>query len=389
MKEKYDIIIVGGGPGGTTAAFYAASGGANVLLLEKKREIGFPIRCAEGIGEAGLKEFLNPDPKWAVHKIKSCRLIAPDGNKVTAKNIEFGYILNRRVFDYLLAEMASEKGAEITTGIYVNGIIIDNGTVNGVRCEHLGKKFSINSKIVIGADGVESRVGRWCGIKSNINLRDIETCAQVTISSEKIEPGIIECYFGKEIAPGGYAWIFPKGEHIANVGLGISGIHSGKKSPLNYLNDFLKKHFSDASILTRLAGGVPCALSLKKITADGLMLVGDAAHQANPITGGGIVNAMKAGRIAGKVAAEAVLDGDVSEKILKKYPEQWNKTVGEINKRCYRMKEVIFRFSDKSLNAIAKTFNENSHENLTIKDIFVGALKKHPPLIIDAIKVFK
>ncbi|MFC1563123.1 NAD(P)/FAD-dependent oxidoreductase [candidate division KSB1 bacterium] len=389
MREEYDVIIVGGGPGGTTAAFHAALGGAKVLLLEKKRDIGFPVRCAEGIGEAGLSEFLNPDPKWAVNKINACRFIAPDGSKVMIKNRELGYILNRRVFDYLLAEMASEKGAEIMTGVFVNGVIIDDGTVKGVTAEYLGEKFSIRSKIVIGADGVESRVGRWCGIKSNISLRDIETCAQVTISGKKIRLGVSDFYFGKNIAPGGYAWVFPKGENIANVGLGISGIYSKKRSPLFYLNEFLKNHFPDISILTRFAGGVPCAKTMKKIVSDGLMLVGDAAHQANPITGGGIVNAMKAGRIAGNVAADAVLAGDVSKKVLKRYPEQWNSTVGEINERCYRMKKVIFNFSDKSLNILAKSFNENSNEKLTIKGIFIRALKKHPSLVTDAIKVFK
>ncbi len=392
MKEEYDVIIVGGGPGGTTAAYYAASGGAKVLLLEKKRDIGFPVRCAEGVGEAGLKEFLNPDPKWAVNKINTYRLIAPDGNIVTVKNKEAGYILNRRVFDYMLAERASEMGAEILTRMYVNGIIINDRTVSGVRCEYLGKKFSIRSNIVIGADGVESRVGRWCGIKTNIKLRDIETCVQATISSKKIESDKIDFYFGKKIAPGGYVWVFPKGKNLANVGVGIAGIYTKnpeRKSPLDYLNEFLNKHYPDASILTRLAGGVPCAEGLKRIVADGLMLVGDAAHQANPVTGGGIVNAMKAGRIAGKVAAEAVLKQDFSEKMLREYPKQWNNTVGEINKKFYRMKKVIFGFSDKSLNAIAKSFNETSPENLTIKDIFVGALKKHPPLVIDALKVFK
>ncbi len=389
MKEEYDVIIVGGGPGGTTAAFHAASGGAGVLLLEKKRDIGFPVRCAEGVGEAGLKEFLTPDPKWTVNKIRDYRLVAPDGSIVKIKSKDLGYILNRRVFDYTLAEMASEKGAEIVTGIYVNGIIFNDGKVNGVRCEHLGKKFSITSKVVIGADGVESRVGRWCGLKSNLSLRDIETCAQVTVSSKKIESDVISFYFGKNIAPGGYAWIFPKGKYTANVGLGISGIYSKKRAPLYYLNEFLKANFPDVSILTRFAGGVPCTKTLKKIAADGLMLVGDAAHQANPITGGGIINAMKAGRIAGKVAAEAILKGDVSENELKIYPEQWNSTVGEINNRCYRIKKIIFGLSDKSLNALAKTFDGITPENLTIKDIFVSVLKKYPPLVIDAIKVFK
>ncbi len=389
MKEEYDIIIVGGGPAGSTSAFYAASKGVKVLLLDKRRDIGFPVRCAEGVGEAGLKEFMEPDPRWAVNKISTFRLVAPDGSKVTLKERECCYILDRRVFDYMLAGMAAEKGTEIMTRMYANGIIMEDGNVKGVTAEYLGKKFSIRSKIVIGADGVESRVGRWCGIKSNTILRDIESCAQVTISSKRIDSSFSDFYFGKNIAPGGYAWVFPKNKYIANVGVGISGIYSKNKSPLVYLDEFLKNHFPDASILTRIAGGIPCASPLNKIVNNGLMLVGDAAHQANPITGGGIINAMKAGRIAGRIAAEAVIKGDVTEKMLKKYPQEWNNSVGEINKRCYRIKKVVFRLSDRTLNRLARVLSEIPPEKLTLKDIFISALKKYPPIVIDAIKVFK
>ena len=389
MKEEYDIIIVGGGPGGSTSAYYSATYGVKVILLDKRRDIGFPIRCAEGVGEAGLKEFLKPDPKWAVNKISAFRLVAPDGNNVTLKNKEFGYILQRRIFDYLLAEKAAEKGAHIATRTYVNGLIVENGFVKGVTAEYLGKNFSLRSKIVIGADGIESRIAKWCGLKSHVPLRDIETCAQVTLSSEKIDSNFSDFYFGEKIAPGGYAWIFPKNEYIGNVGVGISGIYSKNKPPIYYLDEFIERHFPDASVLTRIAGGIPCAPPLKKIVMNGLMLVGDAANQANPITGGGIINAMKAGRIAGKIAAEAVMSGDVSEKMLKKYQEQWDESVGEINKRCYRMKKVIFKFSDKSLNKLAEVLNNTPPEKLTLKEVFIKALKQHPSLILDAINVFK
>ena len=388
MKSEYDIIVVGAGPAGSMAASHAAEEGAKVLLLEKRRDIGNPVRCAEGVGEKGLKEFFNPDPSWALHNIRSYRLIAPNLNRAVIKNNESGYVLNRKVFDYMLAETAARKGAEVMTGTYVTGIITDNDFVTGVQAEYMGKRCSVKSKIVIGADGVESRIGRWCGIKTNLPLRDIETCVQVTIISRKIDREYCDFYFGKEVAPGGYAWVFPKGEHFANVGLGISGIYSGKKAPVQYLNEFIKKHFPDASILTRVAGGVPCAKPMKKIVANGLMLTGDAAHQANPITGGGIINAMKAGRIAGKIAADAAADGNVSSRRLKEYTEKWEKTVGDINRRSYNMKKLIFGLSDKSFNNLADVFSKMPPEKLTIREIFIKTLQKHPSLVLDAIKVF-
>ena len=389
MKSEYDIIVVGGGPAGSMSAFYAVSNGARVLMLDKKRDIGYPVRCAEGVGGAGLSEFFSPDARWALTKINSFRLFAPNGNQVVVRNNGDGYVLNRRVFDYMLGEMAAEKGTEIMTRTYVYDLILSDGYVRGVRAEFLGKKFDIQSKIVIGADGIESRVGKSGGIKTSLPLKDVETCAQVTINSKNIDINYCDFYFGREIAPGGYAWVFPKGEHLANVGLGISGIYSKHKPPIKYLEDFLKRYFPDAAILTRMAGGVPCAKPIKRIVANGLMIVGDAAHQANPITGGGIINAMRAGRIAGEVSAKAVQEGDFSLERLKEYETKWNEKVGDINKRSYNIKKVIFESSDESFNKLAEAFSGISQENITIRQIFIKTLQKYPSLIIDAMKIFK
>ena len=164
-------------------------------------------------------------------------------------------------------------------------------------------------------------------------------------------------------------------------------MYSKDKPPLSYLNEFLKNNFPDASILTRIAGGVPSAKPLDKIVMNGVMLVGDAAHQANPITGGGIVNAMKAGRIAGEVAAEAIIKGNM--KLLKKYAEKWDKSVGKINKSSYRIKKVIFGFSDGNLNRLSKVIAGIPAEKLTLREIFISAIKKHPPLLMDVVNVFK
>ncbi len=104
MNTEYDVIVVGGGPAGSVAAWEAAKGGASVLLLEKDRDIGYPVRCAEGIGAASLKEFIEPDERWIAARIKSFKLISPNGTAVQVDGIgELGYILERRMFDYELA----------------------------------------------------------------------------------------------------------------------------------------------------------------------------------------------------------------------------------------------------------------------------------------------
>ncbi|MBN2104853.1 NAD(P)/FAD-dependent oxidoreductase [bacterium] len=390
MNTAYDIIVVGGGPAGSMAALEAAKGGASVIMLEKDREIGVPVRCAEGVSQAGLKLVMGfVKPGWISQKITKAQLIAPDGTAVDVGTAgQVGYILHRKLFDYDLASMAGEAGVNILTRAYVYDIIRESGNIAGVRAEHLDRKIEFRSRLVIGADGVESRLGRRAGLKTRTKPKDMDTCAQMTLADIDIDPETIVIYFGNQVAPGGYAWVFPKGPRMANVGLGVSGKYSAEMKPIAYLHQFVDKHFPGAKILTLVAGGVPCVDTLKHIVADGLMLVGDAAHQVNPMTGGGILNGMIAGKIAGRVAADAIRKGDVSEKQLSPYVKEWHKTEGKNNERSYRIQQVVNKFSDKDLNKIAQTVNGIPLKNRSIMQIFKTALLKHPKLILEAAKVY-
>ena len=388
MKERYDVIVVGAGPGGSWAAKHAAEQGVSVLLLEKDSQVGTPVRCAEGVSESDIRRFVDVKDCWIAQVVKGARLIAPDGTAVDSYSNEIGFVLNRKIFDFDLAVMASQAGAEVVTKAYVNGLLLENGTVVGVNLNYMGKELQIHSSVVIGADGVESRVGRWAGLKTWIPPKEMASCAQVTLTNIKIDPDIVEFYFGRDIAPGGYLWIFPKGDSTANVGLGISGEIPNGKTPFFYLEKFIEKKFPNASQLYTMAGGVPVVSTLKQIVSNGLMLVGDAARQANPVTGGGIINAMIAGSIAGRVAGQAVLAGDVSSKRLSAYSKEWHETLGKKNEISYKIKKVVNRFSDKDFNRIAKILMKLPPEKRTMFRIFKAALLKHPKLILEAAKIF-
>ena len=388
MREQYDVIVVGGGPAGSTTARLAAEHGVKVLMLEKDREIGIPVRCGEAVGEKGLKRVLEPRDEWIANPIEAVRLIAPDGTPVEVEHDEIGYILDRKRFDYDLAMMAAQKGVKVVTKAYVCGLLKKDGIVSGVVVKHFGKIYEIEAKIVIGADGVESRVGRWAGLKTIVRLRDMETCAQMTVSNIKFDRRYCDFYFSKKIAPGGYLWIFPKNDSLANIGLGISGEYSAEKSALALLKEFVNNKFPDAAVLTTVAGGVPCAPYMGDLVKDGLILVGDAAHQSNPITGGGIIQSILAGEIAGRVAAEAVKENDISEARLSEYSKEWEKIGGTTHRRSYRLKESVYKLTDEELNKTAKSIMKKPKEKRTIVNIFKIALIQHPKLIPDIIKVF-
>jgi len=388
MNEDYDIIVVGAGPAGSTAARVAAQNGAKVLLLEKDREVGIPVRCGEAVGETGLRRVLEPKPEWIANRIEAVRLVAPDGTIVKVHHDDIGYILDRKRFDYDLAMMAAQQGVKVITKAYVAGLLNQNGTVNGVVVHHLGSEYRLHAKIVIGADGVESRVGRWAGLKTSMGLKDIETCVQMTVSNIELERPYADFYFSHQLAPGGYLWVFPKNQHLANIGLGISGEYAAFRSPLSYLKAFMEQHFPEAAILTTVAGGVPCAPFMDKIVADGIMLVGDAAHQSNPLTGGGIIQSILAGEMAGRVAAEAIHDNDTSEKRLAQYVQEWDRENGVNHRRAYRLKEAVYKLTDQDLNRTATTIAQKPPEKQSIVNIFKTALIQHPRLIPDVIKIF-
>ncbi len=389
LQNKYDVVVVGGGPAGSMAAWEAAKGGVSVCMLEKDRDIGYPVRCGEAAGESGLRQFVEIEDSWIAEKITSVKLVSPN---LTSVDIDFaaetGYILNRRIFDYDLSRYAANAGAEVYTKAYVKNVLANNGEVNGVVLDYLGEEKQIQAKIVIGADGLTSRVGRWAGLKTLVRMKDMESAVQYSVANVDIEPNKMIMYVGMNHAPGGYIWVFPKGKKFANIGIGISGKYSKHKSAQKYLDEFMEREYPDAAILTTMCGGVPCAKPMEKPVANGSMLVGDAAHQINPMTGGGIVAGMKGGWIAGQVAAEAIQNDDYSENSLLEYPKRMRKDFGKNHERFYKIKEATEKLTNEELDSIAEKVLSIPHNKRTLTSVFKAAVFKKPTLIIDVLKVF-
>lgn len=379
---RCDLVVVGAGPAGSMTAKAAAEAGLKVVMLEKRQEIGDPVRCAEGVSKGSLKKLVDPDPSWISAEVKGARIRAPDGTEIVISEdragAEVGYVLERKVFDRALAQRAAEAGAKVMVKTRALGLLWEDGVPAGVSAQFIGERFKIEAPLVIGADGVESKVGRWAGIDTSLKPEDIETCAQFLVQDDEIDDDYCEFYLGNYIAPGGYVWSFPKGRGIANVGIGVLGSKADPGMPMRLLREFMKARFPDGKVLEVVVGGVPVSGPIERTVADGVILVGDAARQSDPITGGGIINAMAAGVMAGEIAADLVPKGEVDRGSLQVYEKRWRETIGKHISRNFAVKEFFVDLTDDDLNHLVHSLDGIDVAELNLRGLLKVLIRQNP-----------
>ncbi len=351
---KVDCLVVGAGPAGSVAAREMASRGYHVLVVEKRQEIGAPKRCAEGITKHGLEKFdIHLHPLCISGKIGGAMLYSPSGKRVTmeGKDME-GYVLERKVFEKWLASEAIKKGAEYMVKAHAINMKRQNGAWR-VDVQSMDGEISIEAPLVIGADGVESKVGKWAGLKTVNKITDYHSGIQFEMAGVNADENYIHLFFGKEVAPLGYAWIFPKA-FSANVGLGILEKGASMKA-YDYLIKFIKEHdefFAHAQPVEINGGGVPVA-HFTEMVADGVMLVGDAAQLVNPIHGGGMTRAIHSSIMAAEVADDAIKKGDLSKEKLAEYEKKWEEEYGEKTAKLMKLRAFLEKLEDKDFELLA------------------------------------
>ncbi len=379
MGEGWDIVVVGAGPAGSMAARTAALEGVRVLLIESHAQIGVPTVCGEGVSSQGLTRFFDPDPKWISSEVLGAIFTSPSGRKFKVHHPRAGFILERRIFDRDLAWLASQAGAEVKVGTRATGLLRDGGRVEGVRALQRSRKTEFEARVVIGADGLSSSVGKWAGLNTDLGPSSMHVCAQYVLSGVEVDLGYPEFFVGNSVAPGGYGWIFPKREGMANVGVGVFPPRA-RKTAREYLDEFVRRRFPRASVLESMAGAVPTT-PLEKISADRVLLVGDAARVADPISGAGIANSLLTGEIAGRIAASTVKDGDTAQG-LTRYQEEVARTLTEELRYRARAREIWLKLTDRDLESIFdfgnSTFGDRTITELRPHEILVSLIRSSP-----------
>lgn len=358
--EKYDLIVIGGGPAGCRLAAGVSAAGHSVLLLEKRDQIGLPVRCAEAIGPATeIRRHLDIDPAWVSSQVDGITIVTPGGRRFESQMEGIGLIVDRALFDQHLAAGAARSGTLIRTGHQVTGLLRLGERITGVRIAEIssGREYRAEGSIVAGADGVESLSPRWAGLKKHHSPSEILSCAQELIEGIEIPGRRIEFHLGSRYAPGGYAWAFPKGNGFANVGVGINPLLAGGKTAACFLEDFLRDRCPQGRRRRFVAGGTIVARGMARHATDGFIAVGEAANQNNPFTGGGILSSIIASDIASSVVAEAISRGDSTAKSLGRYSSRWKKTEGRMNELFYLVGKIFYRLSDREMDRLLENLS--------------------------------
>ncbi|MFX1496513.1 MAG: geranylgeranyl reductase family protein [Promethearchaeota archaeon] len=335
IKNSFDVIVVGSGTGGTTAARFAAKSGLEVCLIDRKEKnkIGDKI-CGDAVGTE-IFEFLkinHPRGNELSCHIKGAKLYSPNLKKcIDLKDPkQAGYIVNRQEFGQRLLNEALDNGiSQFLDNTMVLDLIYKQKSVSGVKVKlKRGEKKELKSKIVIDASGFHSPLRKNIKseiIENNISQKDIILCYREIVKFPNKDlkvkdPEYISIFLDQKKAPGGYIWYFPKNEYSINIGIGAFPDLKGKVKDYyqkNVFEEFIKTtHYE---IVSSGGGVVPVRRPLWSCADDGIMLVGDAASQVNPLHGGGIDPSMRGGFFAAETALEAIQKEDYSINTLWEY----------------------------------------------------------------------
>jgi len=384
---EYDVVVVGSGPAGSVTARFAAESGAKVLIIERRQEVGVPVLCGEGISKQVDDFKVLKGRRWIANNMDGARIFSPDGTmvKLSAEMAgnETGYVLYRDIFDQELARGAARAGANLMLNTCAVDLLKENGKIKGVKARHFDEDIDIKADVVVGADGVESRVGRWAGMKTTLKPSDLEICAQYTLTNVDVEREYCDFYLGKKTAPGGYVWIFPKGNDVANVGIGILASLSTPGLPTKLLDKFISSHpeLKKGEPVRFLAGAVSVSEPYESVR-DNLLLVGDAARQVDPITGGGLMASIEAGKIAGETIGKAVEMEKFDKEMLSAYEKAVEAAFYKKLKRNYMVKEIMLGFEDKTLNMLADSLKDVKFDEINTLGLVKALVSKHPSLLM-------
>jgi len=358
MKDVADVIVVGGGPIGSFAALKLAKLGAKVTVFEEHDSVGSPSHCAGHLSIRSLGNLgLYPLPGEIVENTFSqANFYSPSGFKFSvhfAKPVTCS--VNREAFDRHIADKAEAAGALYCLNSRVHSLLIEDGAVKGVTVKQEDKAKRFTAKIVVDAEGISYRLLRQTGL-GGINGERLVYAVEAEIENVKdVELDAVEVFLGKAYAPGFYAWIMPRLDGTAKVGLATK-TGNPKESLQRFMltHPVASKQLRKAKITSMTFHPITLGGPISKSYTSGFLAVGDVASQVKPTTGGGGVFGLTCARIAAEVVNEAVRRNDVSSNFLVLYQKRCADVLGFDFSVMLRIRRFLDSLSDEKLEEVLR-----------------------------------
>ena len=330
MEElDFDIVVVGAGPAGSSAAHEAARNGSSVALLEKESVVAETVRTSGVTWIKDAQSFGIPEDCY--NPIKNYSFCSPSNTVTISDDVAKAAVLDVRKTYRHLAKQAQESGAKLFVDTNVTDVITDEQKKPiGVIAKSADKEIKFNAKVIIDCSGFQSVVGKMLGLVTQ--WERFGAGAEYEVRAENVDDKTWWLMVGQKYSPAGYAWIFPVGGDIVRIGVGI-GKPESNVDPTERLNELMENKegpIKDLGEITKIEfhyGLIPNDGLSRKTVYDNLILVGDSAGQANPLVLEGIRYAIRFGRVAGKVASDAIKNDDTSENALRPYETDWKKAI--------------------------------------------------------------
>ncbi len=380
QSSSFDVIIIGAGPAGLYAGReLLGTNGADILLLDKTAPWEHPMPCAEGVGKLGLHEAGPVSPAWIRQEIISATFHAPNGSTISYTDKNGGYIINRALLQRDIANELTSTGITADFGCRVTSISPEK---NGYRTVSTADGRTLKGRVIIDASGPVNCFAKDEPVSAKPG--DLEPAYFVWVDNYAITADHIHIYAGQKIAPGGYAWIFPRGTGGANIGIVLGKKFSRSVNIRKLLDQFIDRNCPGVHIVQRFAGSIPCGYKRPlPMALPGLIKAGDAASTVNPISRAGITEAMHSGVLAGQ-AATAMLQTKTDKKRLvcaKVYEREWNERRGNRHQKLARSKSAMLKVPDDDYNRGAETLSGIPLSEMTMSKIFRASLSRFPRLV--------